>query len=78
MSFVGGYGHVDQMPNHLLPDFSEKTRQRACQQPKATEQNYKVASIDTKSSQVQHFLKVLFIPLYICLFSPADKMTSAH
>lgn len=29
MSFVGGYEHVEQMPNHLLPDFSGNTRQRA-------------------------------------------------
>lgn len=32
MSFVGGYEYADQMPSHLLLDFSEKTRQRARQQ----------------------------------------------
>lgn len=27
MSFVGGYEHVDQMPSHLLLDYSEKKKQ---------------------------------------------------
>lgn len=47
MSFVGGYEHVDQMPNHLLPDFSANTRRRVRQQPKAEENNSKVTSIET-------------------------------
>lgn len=29
MSFVGGYEHVDQMPSHLLLDYSEKKNKTA-------------------------------------------------
>lgn len=68
MSFVGGYEHVDQMPNHLLPGFSGNIRQRAHQQPKAEENDFKVSSIEAKSSQIQeitHFPKVLFIPPHL-------------
>lgn len=68
ISFVRGYEHVDQMPNHLLPDFIEKNKS-ACT-PTAEENNSKVASIETKSSQIDkeisHFPKVLFIPPHSC------------
>lgn len=81
MSFVGGYEHVDQMPNHLLPDFSENTRRRARQQPKTEGNCSKVTSMEMRSSQIHkemdHFPEAPFVSPHLH-FSPGDKMTSVH
>lgn len=81
MSFVGGYEHVDQMPNHLLPDFSENTRRRAHRQPKTEENSSKVTSTEMRSPQIHKemdsFPKVSFVSPDLH-FSPGDKMASVH